>query len=73
MALALLQHLFQRSILSERLWPADIFFEFRASFHQILNHILDSLVGDERGALEQSSIRLDSLLDNRRVLFAHPF
>ena len=47
------QHLLQGSIFSERLGPAEVFFEIGAGFDQILNHVLDSFVGHEGAALNR--------------------
>ena len=67
------QHLLQGSIFSERLGPAEVFFEIGAGFDQILNHVIDSFVRHERGGFEQARIGLDGFFRDGRIFFAHPF
>src|SRR6266705_3285471 len=62
----------QRSILAEGLRPTYIFLKIRPLLDQILNDVLDSLVGNDGRGLEETSIRPYRPLSNRSIFFAHP-
>src|SRR5581483_423987 len=66
------QHSLQRAVFSKRLGPADVFLEFGAGFDQVLKHVLDAFVGDDRAGFEEARVAFHGLFRDRRIFFAHP-